>query len=116
LKGLWLSSNYARPLTHWGVEQIISRTTFATTGIKVSPHFFRTAAVSTAAVYAGNRPHLGSALLYHRDPTVRERHYNRACSLSATQSYGTLVRALRVGNGKSASVGEIEYLTGSSLP
>jgi len=96
-KTLWLSSNDGCPLTPWGVEQVISRTTLATTGIKVSPHLFRTAAVSTAAVYAGSNPHLGSALLHHRDPTVRERHYNRACSLSATQSYGALVRGLRKG-------------------
>jgi integrase len=97
-KALWLSSNNGRPLTPWGVGQIISGTTVATTGIKISPHLFRTAAVSTAAVYAGNNPHLGSVLLHHRDPTVRERHYNRASSLSATQSYGTLVRALRKGS------------------
>jgi integrase len=95
---LWLSSNNGRPLTHWGVEQVISRTTLATTGIRVSPHLFRTAAVSTAAVYAGNNPHLGSALLHHRDASMREKHYNRASSLSATQSYGALVRALRKGS------------------
>ena len=95
---LWLSSNNGRPLTICGVEDTISKTTLAAVGIKVSPHLFRTAAVSTAAVYAGNNPHLGSALLHHRDPTVRERHYNRASSLSATQSYGALVRALRKGS------------------
>jgi len=34
---LWLSSNNGRPLTYSGIEQIIGTTTFATTGIKVSP-------------------------------------------------------------------------------
>ena len=95
---LWLSSNNGRPLTICGVEDVISKTTLAAVGIKVSPHLFRTAAVSTAAVYAGNNPHLGSALLHHRDPGIREKHYNRASSLSATQSYGALVRALRKGS------------------
>jgi integrase len=94
-KTLWLSSNNGSPLTQSGVEQIISRTTLATTGIKISPHLFRTAAVSTAAVYAGDNPHLGTALMHHRDPTIREKHYNRASSLSATQSYAALVRALK---------------------
>jgi integrase len=102
-KALWLSSNNGRPLTSWGVEQAISRTTFATTGIKISPHLFRTAAVSTAAVYAGNNPHLGSALMHHRDPTIREKHYNRASSFSATQSYSALVRALRDGDRRNMS-------------
>jgi hypothetical protein len=81
-----------------GKLPVISKTTLAAVGIKVSPHLFRTAGVSTAAVYAGNNPHLGSALLHHRDPKIREKHYNRASSLSATQSYGALVRALRQGS------------------
>jgi integrase len=97
-KALWLSSNNGRPLTICGVEDVISNTTLAAVGIRVSPHLFRTAAVSTAAVYAGNNPHLGSALLHHRDPRIREKHYNRASCLSATQSYSALVRALRKGS------------------
>jgi hypothetical protein len=92
---LWLSSNNGRPLTICGVEDVISKTTLAAVGIKVSPHLFRTAGVSTVAVYAGNNPHLGSALLHQRDPSIREKHYNRASSLGATQRYGALVSALR---------------------
>jgi site-specific recombinase XerD len=95
---LWLSSNNGRPLTICAVEDVISKTTLAAVGIRVSPHLFRTAAASTAAVYAGDNRDLGSALLHHRDPTVREKHYNRASSLSATQGYGALVRALRKGS------------------
>jgi integrase len=95
---LWLSSNNGRPMSICGVEDVISKTTLAAVGIKVSPHLFRTAAVSTAAVYAGHNPHLGSALLHHRDASMPEKHYNRASSLSATQSYGSLVRTLRKGS------------------
>jgi integrase len=97
-KALWLSSNNGRPMTICGVEDVVSKTTLAAVGIKVSPHLFRTAALSTAAVYAGNNPHLGGALLHHRDASMREKYYNRASSLSATQSYGALVRALRNGS------------------
>ena len=62
------------------------------------PHLFRTAAASTAAVYAGNTPHLGSALLHHTDPAVTEKHYNRANTLSAAQAYAALIRAIRNGD------------------
>ena len=36
-----------------------------TIGIAVSPHLFRTAAVTTLATRAGDKPHAGSALLHH---------------------------------------------------
>jgi hypothetical protein len=94
---LWLSSNNGNALTYLGVEGVISKTTLAMIGIDVSPHLFRSAGATTAAVYAGNNPHLGSALLHHRDPTITKEHYNRASSLSATQRYGALVRTLRAG-------------------
>lgn len=92
---LWLSSNDGRAMTYKAVGRVISKTTLATVGINVSPHLFRTAGVSTAAVYAGDSPHLGSALLHHIDPTVAEEDYNRATSLSATQSYAALIKTLR---------------------
>jgi len=56
----------------------------------VSPHLFRTAAASTAAMYAGNTPHLASALLNHTDPRVTEQHYNRASSMSASKIYARI--------------------------
>jgi hypothetical protein len=102
-------------MTICGVEDVISKTTLAAVGIKVSPHLFRTAAVSTAAAYAGNNPHLGSALLHHRDASMREKHYNRASSLSATQGYGALVRALRKGpanQGRAEPRGHLNYESG----
>ena len=92
---LWLSSNDGSAMTYSAVERVISRTTLATVGIDVSPHLFRTAAASTAAVYAGNTPHLASALLHHTDPAVTEEHYNRASTLSAAQVYAALIRAIR---------------------
>ena len=85
-------------MTYSGVERVISATTLATVGIDVSPHLFRTAAASTAAVHAGYTPHLASALLHHTDPAVTEKHYNRASSLSAAQSYAALIRAIRNGD------------------
>jgi integrase len=99
---LWLSSNDGRAMTYLAVEDVISRTTSATVGVNVSPHLFRTAGASTAAVYAGNHPHLASALLHHTDPRVTEEHYNRATSMSAAQSYAALIKKYREGDHEEA--------------
>lgn len=92
---LWLSSNDGRPSSYAGIERTISQTTLATVGVDVSPHLFRTAGASSAAIHAGRFPHLASALLHHRHPTVTEEHYNRASSMSAAQAYGAIVRKLQ---------------------
>jgi hypothetical protein len=86
---------YGMPMTYHGVEQTISRTTAETIGVSVCPHLFRAAGASTAAVYAGEKPFLGSTLLHQRDHRVCEEHYNRASTLNAVQAYGDLIRDLR---------------------
>ena len=48
---------------------------------------FRTAAISFAAAYGRDYPHLASAVLGHIDPRVTEEHYNRASSVSANEIY-----------------------------
>jgi len=93
-QALWLSSNDGSPMTYSGVESAIYEATLQTIGKKISPHLFRTAGASTAAVYAGHQPRLATALLHHTSPEVAEEHYNRATSLSAAQSYAALIRAL----------------------
>ena len=92
---LWLSSVDGKPMTAKGVALTISATTRQTLGVDVSPHLFRTAAASTAAMYGGSTPHLASALLNHRDPRVTEEHYNRATSMSAAQSYAAIIESYR---------------------
>jgi integrase len=89
---LWLSSNDGRPMTYHNVADVIERTTRTAIGVGVSPHMFRTAAASSAAVHAHYNPYLGSAVLHHRDKRVTEEHYNRASSLSAANNYGRLIR------------------------
>ena len=74
---------------------LVSKITFETLGMDVSPHLFRTAAASTAAAYGGNTPHLASALLGHTDPRVTEEHYNRATSVSASKIYADIINSLR---------------------
>jgi len=92
---LWLSSNDGRAMTYRGVGKVISHTTTATVGVDVSPHLFRTAGASSCAVYAGDHPHLASALLHHTDPAVTQEHYNHADSVGAVQNFGALIRNFR---------------------
>jgi integrase len=92
---LWISSTTGRQLTTKNLGTLISRLTLETLGVDVSPHLFRTAGASTAAVYGGNHPHLASALLNHRDTRVTEEHYNRATTFSAGEEYALITRFYR---------------------
>ena len=82
-------------MTTKNLGTLISKITFATIGVDVSPHLFRTAAASTAGAYGGDTPHLASALLNHTDPRVTEEHYNRATSMSAAAAYARLIAEFR---------------------
>ena len=92
---LWISSTTGRAMTTKNLGTLVSKITLATLGVDVSPHLFRTAAASTAAAYGGNTPHLASALLNHTDPRVTEQHYNCASSISAAQTYSSIVDEYR---------------------
>jgi integrase len=92
---LWVSSTTGRQLTTKNLGTLISKITRETVGVDVSPHLFRTAGASTAAVYGGKHSHLASALLAHRDPRVTEEHYNRAMGLSAGEEYASITQLYR---------------------
>ena len=92
---LWVSSTTDRRLTTKNLGTLISKITRETVGVDVSPHLFRTAGASTAAIYGGNHPHLASALLTHRDSRVTEEHYNRAMSFSAGEEYASITAFYR---------------------
>jgi integrase len=87
---LWISSTTGGPISRLGLTYQICKVTLETVGVVVSPHLFRTAAASTAAIYGGNMPHLASALLNHTDPRVTEERYNRASSISASKIYAEI--------------------------
>jgi site-specific recombinase XerD len=88
---LWISSRTGRRFTYKNLGTLISKITFRTLGVDVSPHLFRTAAASTAAVKLPKFPHLASALLGHTDPRVTDEHYKLATSLHAGEIYASLV-------------------------
>jgi integrase len=92
--GLWLSSLNGDPMTYHGVADAVTRSARAATGVAASPHMFRTAAASSAAIHACYNPHLASALLHHRDKRTTEEHYNRASSLSAAKAFRELIKEL----------------------
>ena len=94
---LWLSSRHPARLTEKYAADLIKTTTLSTVGVSVSPHLFRTAAVSAAAIYSGENPHLGSALLHHSDPRITNEHYNRATSFSAGEDFRQIVRQYQKG-------------------
>jgi integrase len=89
---LWLSSNDSVSMSYAGVERVLTETTRTTVGIAVSPHLFRTAIASSAAIHGGANPHLASALLHHTDSHVTEAHYNRASSISAGESLRSIIQ------------------------
>ena len=92
VSALWLSANDGTPITANHVTDLINAATLSTVGVAVSPHLFRTAVASTAAIYGGENPHLGSALLHHTDSNLINEHYNRASSLSAAENFRQIVR------------------------
>ena len=67
---LWISSRTGQRFTYKNLGTLISKITFRTLGIDVSPHLFRTAAASTAAMKLPQFPQLSSALLGHADPEL----------------------------------------------
>lgn len=91
-KSLWISSQTGRRFTYKNLGTLISKITLQTVGVDVSPHLFRTAAASTAAVKLPNFPHLASALLGQADPRIADEHYKRVTSLDAANIYGNLVQ------------------------
>jgi integrase len=89
---LWLSSNDGASMSYSGIERALTEATRTTVGIAVSPHLFRTAIASSAAIHGGANPHLASALLHHTDNRVTEAHYNRASSISAGESLRSIIQ------------------------
>ena len=83
-----------QPMTYHTIAAVVERTTRTPIGVGISPHMFRTAAASSAAIHADQHPNLASALLHHRDKRVTEEHYNRASSLSAAKAFGQLIKEL----------------------
>jgi site-specific recombinase XerD len=82
---LWMAID-GKPMSCASIAEIIPETTETNVGIKVNPHLFRTAGVTTLATRAGDKPHAGAALLHHRPGPDTQENYNRASCVSAGKS------------------------------
>jgi integrase len=89
---LWISSRTGQRYTTKNLGTLISKITFETLGVDVSPHLFRTAAATTAALYGGDNPHLASAVLNHSDSQVTYNHYIRSSTIGAVQKLADIIR------------------------
>jgi site-specific recombinase XerD len=89
---LWVSWRTGKRYTYKNLGTLVSKITLRALGVDVSPHLFRTAAASTAAVKLPGYPYLPSALLSQADPRIADEHYKRATSLSAANIYGDLTQ------------------------
>jgi integrase len=89
---LWISSRAGQRYSTKNLGTLISKVTLRTIGVDVSPHLFRTAAATTAAMYCGDNPYLPSALLGHCDQRIAHEHYVRASSINAAKEYASIVR------------------------
>ena len=92
---LWISSRTGLQFTKKNLGILISKTTLQTVGVDVSPHLFRTAAATTAAIHGADTPHLASGVLGHKDPRVTEKHYILATSIQAAKAYGEIIQQIR---------------------
>ena len=91
---LWMAIS-GKPMSSASVRETITETTGTTVGVKVSPHLFRTAGVTTLATRAGDKPHAGSALLHHHGGPVTQENYNRASCFSAGKLLGAVNQGYR---------------------
>jgi len=94
INALWLAET-GEALAESYVGELITETARLTLGIPINPHMFRTAAATTSAIYAGDMPHLGSAVLHHTHPAVTLENYNRASSISAGRALRDVVQRFR---------------------
>jgi len=90
-KSPWISEQTGQQFTYKNLGSLVSKITFRTLGVDVSPHLFRAAAASTAAVNVPGFPYLASVLLGQADRRIADEHYKRTTSLSAANIYGDLV-------------------------
>ena len=96
---LWLAMD-GKPMSYASMGELITETTRTTIGVAVSPHLFRTAAVTTLAIRAGDKPHAGSAVLHHGPGgPVTQENYNRASCVTAGKSLAAVNQRYRLSQG-----------------
>jgi site-specific recombinase XerD len=88
---LWISDKTGRPMTKHYFTSLISQVTKNTVGVSISPHLFRTAAATTAALAKGDMPNLGTPLLGHTGRATTE-NYIRPSSFVAGEELASVLK------------------------
>jgi site-specific recombinase XerD len=88
-----------KPMSCASIGELITETSRMTIGVKVNPHLYRAAGVTTLATRVGNKPHAGGALLHHHPGPVTQEHYNRASSISAGRALASVTQGYRCAGG-----------------
>jgi hypothetical protein len=91
---LWISDKTRGPMTTGYFSSLIPKITKQTIGVAISPHLFRTASTTTAAVAKSDTPHLGTALLGHKNWRATE-DYIRPSSLTAAHELAIVLQQYR---------------------
>lgn len=95
---LWISDKDGGPMTAGYFSSLIPQVTRKTVGIAISPHLFRTASGTTAAVAQSEMPHLATALLGHKNRRITEEDYIRPSSFHAANELAIVLQ--QYGSGK----------------
>ena len=90
-KALWISDKTGSPMTKAYFSSLIPQVTKNSIGIAISPHLFRTAAATTAAVAKADMPNLGTPLLGHTRRGTTE-DYIRPSSLIAGEELASVLQ------------------------
>jgi site-specific recombinase XerD len=100
---LWISSNTRGPMKAENLSSLISQVTQETIGIAISPHLFRTAGATTAAVAKGEMPYLATALLGHINRRITEEDYIWPSSLIAGDELAVVLQHYGSGKGRKST-------------
>jgi site-specific recombinase XerD len=96
-EALWISGQPGGQITAEYLSALIPQVTLKTIGVAISPHLFRTANATTAAVSVADMPHLATALLGHKNRRITE-DYIRPSSLIAGDELALVLQ--QYGSGK----------------
>jgi site-specific recombinase XerD len=99
---LWISGEPGGQITAEYLSALVPQVTLKTIGVAISPHLFRTASATTAAVATVEMPHLATALLGHKNWRITE-DYIRPSSLHAGDELAIVLQHYRSGRRRTST-------------
>jgi site-specific recombinase XerD len=93
---VWACDN-GDPMSYSYVGLRVPKVTYALTGKKIPPHFFRDAAATTLSRESPDAARLITPVLAHSDIRTAEQHYIQADMIKACNDYAAVLRRLKKG-------------------